>query len=377
MGRSVFAGMLLFTCASVAIAASSVQRDLDVVEDFDHDLHLNDLQSIGSHNSYKQTIPPAEFALISMMSEEQARALDYAHPPLEVQLSIGMRQLELDLYYDPEGGRFSDPLLPRLTQGQSGARAFDSERMNEPGFKVLHVNDVDVWSHCPTFVQCLESIRDWSISHPRHTPIMIMIEAKDRGAGISGTTAPLAFDEEAYDALDEEIRSVFEPGHLIVPDLVRGEHKTLREGVTNGGWPTLENSRGKVLFTLDRGSSRDGLYRRGKDALEGLVLFVSTEDFDAPYAAYRTMNNPLRDGAEIQAAVKRGFLIRTRADAGTKEARSGDTRRLEAALASGAQYISTDFYEAREEWSRYRAQFPSDVVTRCNPVRTKQPCRRK
>ena len=50
---------------------------------------------------------------------------------------------------------------------------------------------------------------------------------------------------------------------------------------------------------------------------------------------------------------------------------------IEAALASGAQYISTDYYKAREEWSAYRAKLPGNIITRCNPVRTEQNCERK
>ena len=55
------------------------------------------------------------------------------------------------------------------------------------------------------------------------------------------------------------------------------------------------------------------------------------------------MNDPVEEQALIQERVKQGFLIRTRADADTREARAGNTARREAALASGAQYVSTDY----------------------------------
>ena len=39
-----------------------------------------------------------------------------------------------------------------------------------------------------------------------------------------------------------------------------------------------------------------------------------------------------------------GYLVRTRSDANTTEARENDYSRFEAALESGAQIISTDYY---------------------------------
>jgi hypothetical protein len=51
--------------------------------------------------------------------------------------------------------------------------------MRQPGFKVLHVPDVDVRASCLTFNACLGIVRDWSRVHPRHAPILILINAKD------------------------------------------------------------------------------------------------------------------------------------------------------------------------------------------------------
>src|SRR5690349_19405289 len=73
-------------------------------------LKINDLQAVGTHNSYKQAISPAQMKLLRGADPKQADALDYAHPPLPAQLDAGARQLELDLLYDPEGGRYASPL---------------------------------------------------------------------------------------------------------------------------------------------------------------------------------------------------------------------------------------------------------------------------
>ena len=62
--------------------------------------------------------------------------------------------------------------------------------------------------------------------------------------------------------------------------------------------------------------------------------------------------------------------MRTRADANTEEGRSGDGRRREAALGSGAQLITTDYPEPDPRFGTdYAVELPDHAVARCNPVR--------
>ena len=45
--------------------------------------------------------------LIASFQPDLAHDLDYGHPTLEVQFSqYGIRQIEIDVYHDPEGGLF-------------------------------------------------------------------------------------------------------------------------------------------------------------------------------------------------------------------------------------------------------------------------------
>lgn len=333
------------------------------------DLKVNDLQAVGSHNSYKVAIPPAELAMIAAQSAETAKGLDYAHVPLTQQLDLGMRQLEIDIYYDPQGGRFATPLLPRI----SGA-AFDASQLKEPGFKVFHTSDIDVRSHCLTLIACLQEIESWSDVHPGHAPILILFNAKSSTLPIPGATNVLPFTEAAFDALDAELRQVLKLDNFIEPDDVRGSAASLREAVIRSGWPNLATSRGKLILALDEGPDTVKTYMRGKVSLEGLPMFVNSLSLDAPHAAYFTMNEPQEKRAAIEAAVRAGMIVRTRADADTKEARSGDTSRREIAFASGAQYISTDYYFPRTEWSNYSVKLPGSDAVRCNPVRNTAGC---
>ena len=67
--------------------------------------------------------------------------------------------------------------------------------------------------------------------------------------------------------------------------------------------------------------------------------------------------------------MKAGFLVRTRADADTAEARKNDPKRRDKAFASGAQMVSTDFPVAVPAVSTYSVQLPGGAAYRINPVR--------
>ena len=66
--------------------------------------------------------------------------------------------------------------------------------------------------------------------------------------------------------------------------------------------------------------------------------------------------------------VKAGFLVRTRDDEPTEQARANDTKMRDQALASGAQFISTDYPEPNLKFSPYHAGFEGKHVGRVNPV---------
>lgn len=339
----------------------------------DRSLRMNDIAVVGTHNSYKLAIPEAELAAM-MAVDPRAMGLDYAHRPLTEQLDAGARQLEIDVLNDPDGGRYAHPstALGHAGSGYPTSNAFQTA-MASPGFKVLHMPDVDFRSSCLTFVACLSLIKDWSGAHPDHAPILIMLNVKTGAASLPGGVGPLAFDAAAWDALDAEVRQVFAADRLITPDQVRGDHATLREGVLAGGWPALGAARGKVFFALDEGPEKVASYAAGRPALQGRALFVNTDE-NSPAAAYLTLNDPIAQQDRIRAAVRQGFMVRTRADADTVEARAADVTRRSAAFASGAQYVSTDYYWADPRFATYEVRLPGAAAAACNPVRAAARC---
>ncbi|MBN8936111.1 MAG: phosphatidylinositol-specific phospholipase C1-like protein, partial [Rhizobiales bacterium] len=338
----------------------------------DRNLKLNDILVVGTHNSYKVEVPRPVMARVRATAPDRAIELDYRHRPLAEQLDAGARQLEIDVYNDPHGGRFVDPAAFRA----AGISLDPARRaaLAQPGFKVMHVQDVDVLSSCVTWRACLQIVRRWSLAHPGHAPILLMVNAKTDAAEVEGGVDALPFDEAAFDALDRDVRAVFPPSALIVPDDVQGSYPTLREAVLHGAWPTLGQSRGKVLFALDEDEAKVAIYRGKRRSLEGRVFFVNADE-NSPAAAYLTLNDPLAEGERIRKAVAAGFIVRTRADAGTVEARANDTHRRDAALASGAQFVSTDYLwpEARLN-NDYRVHLPGNARALCNPVRRPDRC---
>jgi len=131
---------------------------------------LNAVQVRGTHNSYQ---PPL--------------------PPLERQLDEGIRQLELDVWAQPDG---------RLA--------------------VFH-SDKDRRSTCPTLDVCLAPVRSWLEAHPKSVPVYLMVEDKEG--------APSAVDAAVQQAL---------PGRLLVRP----------SEVVDGHWPTLATTRGRAIPVL-------------------------------------------------------------------------------------------------------------------------------
>lgn len=337
---------------------------------------MNQIQVLGIHNAYHvEPRPSVMQALLNFTSQFQG--VQYSHPPLAEQFSspLSVRQVEIDVLADQQGGLFA--VRHGLTlvgeDPQSGLPALD-----QPGFKVLHLPDIDFETTCLTFVDCLRQVKAWSDANPTHLPIGIQIETKEDSIPDIfnvGFIVAEPINEAQYDLLDAEIRSVFPPEQLITPDDIRGNAATLNEAVLTTGWPSLAASRGKVLFMLDNGGAESAQYRRGHASLERLVLFTNANPGD-PDAAFIKRNDPVgtANQKDIQALVRAGYLVRTRADGDTVEARSGNTVPRQAAFTSGGQYVSTDYPTPDPRFTNYSVQIP-DGPARCNPVNAPIGCK--
>jgi hypothetical protein len=373
--------MVMFPLCGLGQQATAAQQD--------RTLRINQIQVIGSHNSYHTGIAPSEQKLIEQQNPKAMRALDYAHAPLPDQLIGGVRQLEIDVYADTKGGRYAHPMIVDkvAAAGLPADPDFDPQHeMDKPGFKVMHVLGVDQRSSCHTFVACLTIIRGWSKEHPQHLPIFILVETKQGKPGAPpAANEPEPFTSATFDALDAEIRSVFSAKDMITPDQVRGTHETLFDAIQDsgkgtatgkktgktGGWPTLAEARGKVVFLMDQ-RPVEAVYTEGHPSLRGRAIFTNATP-GAPDAAFTEENSGTKE--EIDALAKQGYLIRTRTDDGTEEARSNDHTRANVALSSGAQMLSTDYPSSEPaKWTGFFVGLPHGLAARCNPVTAPPGC---
>lgn len=375
--KNLLAVSLLLAVPPLAMAADGSDCSALTAQNSDQCLRLNHVQVLGSHNSYKRLPADELITLLDSYREGWADDISYEHRPLAEQLDVlGLRQFELDVFADPQGGLYAEPAGGVLIDDPELAQ--NRAVMQAPGLKVLHSQDLDYRSTCLTLITCLTEIRDWSVQNPSHLPIMILLELKDaprQDWGPISYTTPLTFDASNIFFVDTEIWQVFERSHVITPDDVRGEHNTLNAAVLTDGWPTLAHSRGKILFALDNTGRHLRDYLSRSPVLADRALFVSAAP-GHPAAAFLKMNNVIADGAAIRSLAAAGYLIRTRSDVPSHEARTGDTTRRDLALNSGAQYVSTDYAEPSPLGSDYQVVLPdTGGVARCNPVSAPPACR--
>jgi hypothetical protein len=267
-------------------------------------LRMNQIQVIGSHNSYHAGLAPSEAAWLKKLNPKSASALEYRHPALDVQLSNGVRQVEIDIFADVEGGRYAHPANLKFVSdmGLPADPPFDPGGLfQKPGFKVIHAQDVDYRSNCQPFTGCLAVILNWSKAHPGHLPIFVLIETKEGRTRPQFQVEPEKFTPVVFDALDKEIRSIFGADKMIVPDDVRGKRATLEQAVLAGEWPSLDSARGKVLFLLDQRKAGPD-YVVGHPSLKGRVIFTNAEP-GSPDAAFVEVNEPETDPALIPSVV--------------------------------------------------------------------------
>jgi calcium-dependent phosphoinositide phospholipase C len=361
--------------AGLALGASIAMLDGQELNR-EQNLKLNQIQVIGTHNSYHAGIAPSESELWRQKDPQGFAGLDYRHAPLKQQLDAGVRQIELDIFADSQGGRYAHPAGPQMVAAAHlpPDPPFDSSGvMLTPGFKVMHMQDVDYRSVCQPFVACLQEVRRWSHAHPQHIPIFILVETKQGNvAGSMKLAEAQPFTPAVFDALDAEIRSVFPADEMITPDDVRGRYATLNGAILAGNWPTLKRARGKVVFLMDQRWA-EPVYLEGHPSLRGRVLFTNAAPGE-PDAAFTECNDGPAD--LITGLVRKGYLVRTRADDSTREALTDDTKRRDAMLSSGAQIVSTD-YPASEPalWpGHYSVSLPGNADARCNPVNAPAGC---
>jgi len=326
--RSAFL-LVVFCAICTPVAAADAPAERSAVDA----LTLNQLQFVGTHNSY-HVRPPAKTLNAAKSLRTEATEWDYTHAPLDVQLDRGVRSFELDLHYK---------------QGEFG---------------VFHVPFLDSGSTCPKLTDALSTVRKWSDAHPEHLPISFLCELKAEGPKLDRTIKEV--DAEGFEKLDAAIRAAFPDKHLLTPDDVRGEEETLRAAVNKQGWPKVADCRGRVFFILHDDGRKRELYSAGHPSQRGRAMFVRSDD-SREDCATMVMDSP--NDAKIPKMVERGYFVRTRADSGLKPDAPGKPSKRDKGFASGAHIISTDFPAGEPHGETgYTVQFADQAPARVNPI---------
>jgi hypothetical protein len=120
---------------------------------------------------------------------------------------------------------------------------------------------------------------------------------------------------------------------------LKANFPTIKERLNEQGWPLLNDCLGKFIFILE-GDNQELYQQKSIDR----PMFVYSQP-NGDNTAFVVKNDPIGHEQEIESLTGK-YIVRTRSDAGTLEARANDYTRFNAAVKSGAQIISTDYYKA-------------------------------
>lgn len=254
MAVCFFKGITLLSLIVVSVASA---------QDFPDSIPMNEIRVLASHNSYKIQPTARTMKFInrfkSFLGEEnQPFQLAYSHRSISEQLSTyHIRGLELDVYNDPKGGRYFKHRLNFFIPKQR-IREEKYKALQEPGFKIIHIPDIDYQTNYLSLADALKELNDWSVSNPTHAPIFVNIELKGSALGdeagilrIFGFKKAIPFDRNSLIQMDSlfqaELSTIYSTN-----DFLNNEHN-LQDRIQHQGWPTLGEVRGRI-FVIIQGS---------------------------------------------------------------------------------------------------------------------------
>lgn len=279
---------------------------------YDSNIKLNDIKILASHNSYKKYGTPLGKFLIKLGStKEEADGLKYGYKNFTDQFEAGIRSMEIDL------------------------------RLRKTEFMLTHVPLVDNSSVAPLFSLALDEIVLFSEHNPNHVPLIILVEIKDDWMILDHALQNIGSDQLEYlnVLLKDKLGDL-----LFTPNDMLENGKTLNETVQTTGWPSLSSLLGKVIFVLHPGNFTQTYYEIDS-TLDSLPMFLGIypDQITKSYASFIVHNDP--NIAAISQLVSQGYIVRTRIEADLDYNQAN----YDAALASGAQILSSDYTVGRSD----------------------------
>lgn len=291
----------------------------------DPSLHLNEIQMLASHNSYKKRGPAlGRFFVALGDTPQEAKAMRYAYHDVTTQLEKGIRSFEFDVRY------------------RKGV------------FEVTHVPLVDASTTVVDFRLLLEEMKLFS-SYQTHLPVIILIEIKDDWMMLD--PALEGYSPEVFQQFDILIQEGLGDALFAPSDFV-GPSETIKDKITTSGWPLVKDLMNQFIFVLHPGKFNE-MYYDNDPTMQSQSLFIGSYDQETypDYASFFVHNDVNIN--QIQVLVQAGFIVRTRMDADLffNQERAND------AILSGAQILSTDFSYGRSDLKMNQVLFLDENKT--------------
>ena len=335
---------------------------------FDKKIRLNHIRILASHNSYKGFPNPKVLRFLDRIKDKLGEEnnpiqLDYGHVSLKSQLNdYGVRGFELDIYHDPKGKSFRKRKINAFIWGLK--QRVKNPKIKVPGFKLIHIPDVDYETNYILLKDALIEIKEWSENNPNHIPIFINIEASSYSLRnesfflkLLGFSKTVSFGLKVYEELDREILDVFplSTQRIFTPKMLRDTFMTIKHRLSYG-WPSLNSCLGKVFFILE--GDNCWAYREELEKGKNKPMFVYGSPNDKS-TAFLLRNHSMGHEEEMS-ELSNTYILRTRSDAGTLEARDNNYSRFDSCLKSKAQIISTDYYKPDLRFGNFCIKLPNN-----------------
>lgn len=288
----------------------------DLNAELETGIKFNELAFIGTHNSYQKQSAPVMNKLYSQLSELtfgfiKANQGEFENQTLTQQFNCGIRNLEIDI------------------------ETF--ERNGEISFTCIHTPNLDMGTTCYDFELALKEIVMWSDNNPDHLPITVIIEPKQIFLPLEDMEF---FNMDYVKEFEDMLRKTLGDKLFTPSDMLR-DYSSFGEMRAADDWCEVKNMLGKVLILLhDTGVTEDYIDLDPSIRSQAMFPMLRPSDIDRDCASFLIINNPEKiDDCKVDVLNAANFIVRTRPD----EFNKINVKRLQTAIYSGAQIISTDY----------------------------------
>ncbi|CAF3611839.1 unnamed protein product [Rotaria sp. Silwood1] len=247
-------------------------------------------------------------------------------------------------------------------------------------YVVYHMQLIDDKTNCYCFSDCLVRIHRWSQQNPKHYPIFLFIEIKQRFREDFLTALYGDVRCQHFESMKEQILRVFPIDSFILPELIRGQQisinlalKKQRQDELSGnysygnyGWPPLSLSLGKILVSFIDDEHNIVVDLISKCEPLSNFFFIAQTNINLPYASIINIRNPLVNEQLIIESHINGQISRVLLGYGDQQL----FERYKQARKYGIHIISTDFVQCddTELCQNVKNDFPNTSPILCNTV---------